>query len=84
MRILVTFRDQAKTKHYIPQIVDVDGLYLYRKQQSLMQSSGIKVAPMDPPDPPLSGWKEVTDSNVKIIAPKVPLVTSVAAHILAC
>ena len=58
------------------QIVDVDGLYLYRKQQSLIQSSGIKVAPMDPPDPPLSRWKEVTDSNVKIIAPKVPLVTS--------
>ena len=64
--------------------MDVDGSYLYRKQQSLMQSSGIKVAPLDPPDPPLSGWEEVTDSNVKTIAPKVPLVTSGMHALMFC
>jgi len=55
--------------------VDVDGSYLYRKQQSLTQS-GITVAPLEPPAPPPSGWQVVTKSNVQTISPKVPLVTS--------
>ena len=55
--------------------MDVDGSYLYRKQQSLMQS-GITVAPLDPRAPPLSGWQVVTKRDVQTISPKVPFVTS--------
>jgi len=72
--IALCFRIQRAKCEQLP-IVDVDGSYLYRKQQSHMQS-GITVAPLDPPAPPLSGWQVVTKSNVQTISLKVPLVTS--------
>lgn len=57
------------------QIVDVDGSYLHRKQQSL-QRSGVQVAPLPPPPPPLAGWEIVTDSNVDTVSVNIPVVTS--------
>ena len=57
------------------EIVNVDGLYLYRKQQSLQQS-GIQVAPLPPPAPPLAGWEVITDSNVNTVSANIPVVTS--------
>ena len=56
--IALCFRIQRAKCEQLP-IVDVDGSYNYRKQQSLMQS-GITVAPLDPPAPPLPGWQVVT------------------------
>jgi len=56
-------------------IVDVDGSYLYRKQQGLI-ASGLSVTPLDAPSPPPSGWEAVTDDNVETITPKIPIVTS--------
>ena len=55
--------------------MDVDGSYLYRKQQSLKQS-GIQAAPLPPPAPPLAGWEVVTDDNVNTVAVNIPIVTS--------
>ena len=54
------------------QIVDVDGSYLHRKQQSL-KHSGVQVAPLPPP---LAGWEIVTDSNVDTVSVNIPIVTS--------
>ena len=65
--------EQAKSKQ-LP-LVDVDGSYLYRKQQTITQS-GIAVAPLPPPSPPLSGWEVVTDGNVQTMASKIPVVAS--------
>ena len=56
-------------------IVDVDGSYLYRKQQALLHS-GVQVAPLPPPAPPLAGWEVVTDSNVDTVSASIPTVTS--------
>ena len=57
------------------EIVDVDGSYLYRKQQSLQQSE-IQVAPLPPPAPPLAGWEVITDRNVITVSVSIPVVTS--------
>jgi len=57
------------------QVVDVDGSYLHRKQQSL-QHSGVQVAPLPPPAPPLAGWEVVTHSNVATVSLNIPIVTS--------
>ena len=38
--------------------------------------SGLSVVPVGAPSPCLSGWETVTDTNVKTIAPKIPIVTS--------
>ena len=65
--------EQAKSEQ-LP-IVDVDGSYLYWKQQTITQS-GIAVASLPPPSPPLSGWEVVTDGNVQTMASKIPVVTS--------
>lgn len=56
-------------------VIDVDGSYMYRKEQSLLES-GVVVAPQGAPSPPLSGWETVSNASVKSIAPKVPVVTS--------
>ena len=57
------------------QIVDVDGSYLHRKQQSLKRS-GVQVALLPPLAPPLAGWEIVTDSNVVTVSVNIPIVTS--------
>ena len=56
-------------------IVDVDGLYLHRKRQALLHT-GVQVAPLPPPAPPLAGWEVVTDSNVDTVSASIPTVTS--------
>lgn len=54
-------------------VVDVDGSYLYRKEQTLV-ASGIATSPMDVPQPPVCGWEQLTAENHCDIAPKVPRV----------
>ena len=56
-------------------VVDVDGSYLYRKQQTLL-SRGAALLPLPLPAPPLAGWVLVTDSNVDSVAASIPNVTS--------
>ena len=59
-------------------IVDVDGSYLYRKQQ-LLKQSGVCIAPLPPPSPPLSGWEVVSESNIGLLRfLLLPLVCTVA------
>ena len=65
------------------QVVDVDGSYLHRKQQSLKQS-GVHVAPLPPPAPPLAGWEVVTDGNVDTISASIPMVTSGEYYYFRC
>ena len=48
---------------------------LCRKQQALLHS-GVQVAPLPPPAPPLAGWEVVTDSNVDTVSASIPTVTS--------
>lgn len=52
---------------------DVDGSYLYRKQQRAIEA-GITVSPMDIPDPPISGWEQLTTENHKDISSIIPSV----------
>ena len=52
---------------------DVDGSYLFRKQQRAIEA-GIAVAPMDIPDPPISGWEQLTNENKYSISSKIPAV----------
>ena len=61
-------------------VVDVDGAYLYRKQQSLIQTC-VKVSSLNIPAPPLSSWEVINDSNVKAISPRLPVLTS-GRHLL--
>ena len=72
--IRCNFRIEEAKCQQLP-VVDVDGSYLYKKQQSLLQS-GVAVALLAPPSPPLSGWEAVTEGSVATIAKKVPCVTS--------
>ncbi len=50
-------------------MVDVDGSYLYRKQQLLVQTGAQVPTPLVCPSPPLSGWEVVSESNVGTISP---------------
>ena len=58
---MITGRIKQSKSEKLP-IVDVDGSYLYKKQQHLIQS-GVAVAPLDHPLPPLSGWETITQNN---------------------
>lgn len=55
------------------QVCDVDGSYLFRQQQRAIEGS-IAVSPMGVPDPPISGWEQLTTKNHKDISSKIPLV----------
>ena len=76
MHVLVThfFRIHDAVAEKLP-IVDVDGSYLYRKQQALLHT-GVHVEPLPLPAPPLAGWEVVTDSNVDTVSASIPIVTS--------
>ena len=52
---------------------DVDGSYLFRKQQRAIEG-GIAVSPTGVPDLPISGWEQLTTENHKDISSKIPLV----------
>lgn len=45
-------------------IVDVDGSYLYRKEQQLI-SQGVRTLPLSLPSLPLTGWEVVSADNYK-------------------
>ena len=45
-------------------VVDVDGSYLYRKEQQLI-SQGVRTLPLSLPSVPLTGWEVVTADNYK-------------------
>ena len=51
-------------------IIDVDGSYLYRKEQKL-NSQGVKTLPLSLPGLPLTGWETFTADNYKENIPKV-------------
>ncbi|KAL5517990.1 hypothetical protein EMCRGX_G003649 [Ephydatia muelleri] len=55
-------------------VIDVDGSYLYRKQQQhLPSATDISMLPV--PAPPLMGWESVTKDNVDLISTRIPWVT---------
>ena len=56
-------------------VVDVDGSYLYRKYQRLVEYGKDATQPDHPRSPP-SGWKVVNERTYKDIAPSIPLVTT--------
>ena len=53
-------------------VVDVDGVYVYRK----LQDSGIDISSMPLPWLPLNGWESVSADNVTEMSTKIPRVTS--------
>ena len=61
-------------KEKVEKVIDVDGSYLYKKYQQLTES-GVAVALIDHPTPPLSGWETVSVDNHKQYSEKTPLVT---------
>lgn len=74
MLAIVQHRIQQAKSQQLP-VVDVDGSYMFKKQQHLMQS-GLHLASLPPPPPPLGGWKVVNESNVGSISCNIPVVTS--------
>ena len=56
-------------------IIDVDGSYLYAKQQKL-SALGQLVAPMSMPPAPPSGWKAITAENHHTLTSALPPVTA--------
>lgn len=56
-------------------VVDVDGSYLWRKQQQLKES-GVVVENVGLPSPPPSGWITINETNYKELAKDLPTVTS--------
>lgn len=54
----------AEMKEKGAKVIDVDGLYLYKKRQRLIES-GTAVPPTDHRAPPLSGWETVSSDNHK-------------------
>ena len=56
-------------------VIDVDGSYMYRKHKQLADS-GLTVAALPLPLPPLTGWESVSQETVIEIAKKVPHVAS--------
>ena len=58
-------------------VIDVDGSYLYRKQQQL-SSAGIIFTTTPAPSPPITGWEFVTSENVSTMSTKIRCVTLVS------
>ena len=56
-------------------VIDIDGMYLWQKHQT-MSESGINVVPVGIPSSPLTGWESVTEANHKEYANKIPQVTA--------
>ena len=68
-----TFRVR-KARQSGAKVVDVDGSYMYRKQQSLIDN-GQSVAPLGVPGIPLTGWNVVDKGNYAEVAKEIPCVT---------
>lgn len=58
------------------EVVDVDGSYLWKKRQSILAPLGVDVSSNETPLPPPSGWEQITASNYKSYAEKIPQVTA--------
>ena len=56
-------------------VVDVDGSYLWRKQQQLNET-GVVTEDIGVPSPPPSGWVTVNEANYTEISKHLPIVTS--------
>ena len=56
-------------------IAVVDGSYLYRIQQAVLRT-GVQLALLPPPAPPLTGWEVETDSKVDTVSTSIPTATS--------
>ena len=56
-------------------LVDVDGLYLYKKHRALTEA-GKQVAPLPLPTVPVSGWRAINRDSVANVSPLVPTVTN--------
>ena len=56
-------------------MVDVDGSYMFLKHQRVAES-GVNVAPLGIPPPPISGWDSVTEENFRSLSGDIPRVTS--------
>ena len=56
--------------------MDVDGSYLWRKQQQLKESGQDVTESIGVPSPPLSGWVTINEANYKDLAKDLPTVTS--------
>ena len=56
-------------------VVDVDGSYLYKKHKALTDAVH-RLAPLNPPAPPPSGWVTVSSENYLQVAPDLPTVTA--------
>jgi len=56
-------------------LVDVDGSYLYRKHQKLVEA-GENIAPLPLPSPPLTGLRAVNSTSVATVGPLIPIVTN--------
>ena len=57
-------------------LVDVDGSYLYRKQQQLIEADEI-VVPLPCPSPTLIGWRALNNTSVATVDPLIPIVTMI-------
>ena len=53
----------------------MDGSYLYKKYQQLVEA-GEEVAPLKAPPPPSHGWEAVNEENYLVMATKIPPITS--------
>ena len=57
---------------FFQNVVDVDGSYLYKKQQALSQAY-VRMAPLPPPSTPVSGWHTISEADVASIAANIPV-----------
>ena len=75
-RIIVCFPDVCRVREAVQAnlpVIDVDGSYLYRKQQRL--GSGSHCMPSPIPSLPLTGWESVSAENAREMSVKIPCVT---------
>ena len=79
---LSTFRIQH-AKSDGAQVVDVDGSYLYRKEQNLI-AAGVITSPVDLPEPPVAGWEQLKADNHTEFCPKIPQVTPGVCVCMCC
>lgn len=70
--VLVLCRIQQAKDENAP-VVDVDGSYLYQKQQKLIES-GVQTYPSPLPGPPIHGWEHLTADNHQELSCKIPRV----------
>lgn len=77
---MVRVRDASESN---TPVIDVDGSYLYRKQQLSSAANAITTIPT--PTTPITGWESVTSENVSTMCTKIPCVTpGLCTYIIIC